>query len=127
MRGVCSLRPGVAGLSENIRVRSIVGRFLEHSRIFYFENAGKAEFFCSSADWMDRNFFRRTETCFPIRQRPLKDRLKADLDLYLADNCEAWELQQDGTYERQDPGDAPAVSAQRTFLRNLATLPQTSD
>ncbi len=127
VRGVCSLRPGVAGLSENIRVRSIVGRFLEHSRIFYFENAGKAEFFCSSADWMDRNFFRRTETCFPIRQRPLKDRLKADLDLYLADNCEAWELQQDGTYERQDPGDAPAVSAQRTFLRNLATLPQTSD
>jgi len=125
VRGVCSLRPGVTGLSENIRVRSIVGRFLEHSRVFYFDNGGKAEFFCSSADWMDRNFFRRTETCFPIRQRPLKDRLKADLDLFLADNCEAWELRQDGTYEKQKPGDATPISAQRTFLQNLATFPQT--
>jgi polyphosphate kinase len=126
VRGVCSLRPGVPGLSENIRVRSIVGRFLEHSRTFYFLNAGKAELFCSSADWMDRNFFRRTETCFPIRQRPLKDRLKADLDLFLADNCDAWVLQQDGTYERQSPGDAAPISAQKTFLHNLATLPPAS-
>jgi len=126
VRGVCSLRPGVPGLSENIRVRSIVGRFLEHSRVFYFLNAGKEEFFCSSADWMDRNFFRRTETCFPIRQRPLKDRLKADLELYLADNCQAWELQQDGTYEKLSPGAEAPKSAQEAFLSSLATLSETS-
>ncbi|NOX70411.1 MAG: polyphosphate kinase 1 [Gammaproteobacteria bacterium] len=126
VRGVCSLRPGVPGLSENIRVRSIVGRFLEHSRVFYFLNGGKQEFFCSSADWMDRNFFRRTETCFPIRQRPLKDRLKADLELYLDDNCQAWELRQDGTYEKLNPGTEPPRSAQESFLRSLATLSDAS-
>ena len=95
VRGICSLRPGVAGLSENIRVRSIIGRFLEHSRVYYFYNDGKEEFLCSSADWMDRNFFRRSETCFPIRQRPLKKRLKRELELFLADNCQAWELNGD--------------------------------
>lgn len=126
VRGVCSLRPGVPGLSENIRVRSIVGRFLEHSRVFYFLNGGKQEFFCASADWMDRNFFRRTETCFPIRQRPLKDRLKADLELYLDDNCQAWELRQDGTYEKLNPGTEPPRSAQESFLSSLATLSDAS-
>lgn len=126
VRGICSLRPGVPGLSENIRVRSIVGRFLEHSRIFYFLNDGKEEFFCSSADWMDRNFFRRTETCFPIRQRPLKDRLKADLELFLADNCQAWELRQDGTYEKLSPGSDAPKSAQESFLNKLATVSKSS-
>jgi polyphosphate kinase len=121
IRGSCSLRPGVPGLSENIRVRSIVGRFLEHSRVFYFLNNGKEEFFCSSADWMDRNFFHRSETCFPIRQRPLKNRLKKELELFLADNCQAWELRGDGSYERLTPGDDAPVSAQQSLLDELAS------
>jgi polyphosphate kinase len=120
VRGICSLRPGVPGLSENIEVRSIVGRFLEHSRIYYFHNNGKEEFFCSSADWMDRNFFRRTETCFPIRQRPLKERLKADLELFLADNCQAWRMNGDGSYEKLQPGDEKPLSAQQTLLAELS-------
>jgi len=120
VRGICSLRPGVTGYSENIRVRSIVGRFLEHSRIYYFLNDGKEEFFCSSADWMDRNFFRRTETCFPIRQQPLKKRLKADLELFLADNSHAWELRGDASYKKLQPGKSPSVSVQSVFLENLS-------
>ncbi len=120
VRGMCSLRPGVPGLSDNIRVRSIVGRFLEHSRIYYFHNGGKEEYFCSSADWMERNFFHRTEVCFPIRQRPLKERLKADLELFLADNCQAWKLLPDGSYEKIVPGAEPAISAQAVFLDQLA-------
>src|SRR5690606_21678842 len=120
VRGICSLRPGVPGLSENILVRSIVGRFLEHSRVYYFRNNGKEEYFCSSADWMDRNFFRRTETCFPIRQRPLKDRLKADLELFLRDNCQAWRMNGDGSYEKIRPGNDEPVSAQQILLADLA-------
>ena len=126
VRGICSLRPGVTGYSENIRVRSIIGRFLEHSRVYYFMNGGKEEFFCSSADWMDRNFFRRTETCFNIRQQPRKLRLKGDLELFLADNCQAWELQENGSYIRQQPGDVPPVSAQETFLKTLSAMEQYS-
>jgi polyphosphate kinase len=121
---MCSLRPGIAGLSENISVRSIVGRFLEHSRVFYFMNGGKEEYFCSSADWMERNFFHRTEVSFPIRQRPLKDCLKADLELFLADNCQAWKLLANGSYEKLSPGDSPPVQAQSAFLLQLANLPQ---
>lgn len=123
VRGICSLRPGVPGLSENIRVRSIVGRFLEHSRVYYFANGGDEEYFCSSADWMDRNFFRRTEVCFPIRQRALRERLQADLDLLLADDCQAWSLKGDGTYERCSPRAASPLSAQETLLKELATQP----
>ena len=121
VRGICSLRPGIKGLSENIRVRSIVGRFLEHSRVYYFHNDGNEEFYCSSADWMDRNFFRRNETCFPIKQKPLKQRLLNDLKIFLADNVGAWILQSDGSYERVDRGSAKPVSAQDTFLEQLAS------
>lgn len=119
-RGICSLRPGIPGLSENIHVRSIVGRFLEHSRVYYFRNDGRAEYYCSSADWMDRNFFRRNETCFPIRQKPLKQRLMKDLKLFLADNSQAWVLRGDGTYDRLKPanGEAP-VTAQQSLLESL--------
>jgi polyphosphate kinase len=120
VRGICSVRPGIPGFSENIHVRSIVGRFLEHSRVYYFKNDKKGEFFCSSADWMDRNFFRRNETCFPIKQKPLKERLWADLELFLADNTGAWILQSDGTYVQLDPGDDPPVSAQQIFLERLS-------
>jgi polyphosphate kinase len=121
VRGICSLRPGVPGVSENIRVRSIVGRFLEHSRCYYFHNGGNVEIFCASADWMDRNFFRRIELLFPIRDEALKTRLMADLDVYLADNSQAWELRADGRYElAARPPNVEAVSAQMTLLRQLA-------
>lgn len=121
VRGICSLRPGIPGLSENIQVRSIIGRFLEHSRVYYFRNNGDEEYYCSSADWMDRNFFRRTESCFPIRQKPLKKKLMKELKLFLADNCQAWELHGDGSYERLGPGDDRPVSAQQKLLHQLAS------
>ena len=119
VRGVCALRPGVADLSENIRVRSIVGRFLEHSRVYYFLNDGQEEFYCSSADWMDRNMIRRNESCFEIRQKKIRERLRQDLELILADNCQAWSLDGDGNYTRI-PTDGEPVSAQERFLEQLA-------
>jgi polyphosphate kinase len=121
VRGICGLRPGVPGLSENIRVRSIVGRFLEHSRVFYFHNDGEDEVLCGSADWMDRNFFRRTETCFPVRKRSLKKRIIKDLKLLLADNTQAWELQGSGRYFRTHPNGEEPVSAQMTLLEQFAS------
>ena len=120
VRGICSLRPGVPDLSENIHVRSIVGRFLEHSRVYYFLNDGDEEFYCSSADWMERNLLRRNESCFEIRQKRLKDQIREDLELFLADNCQAWVLHGDGSYERLTPGTAEPVSAQAVFLEKLA-------
>ena len=120
VRGICSLKPGIPGLSENIHIRSIIGRFLEHSRVYYFRNDGDEEYYCASADWMDRNFFRRNETCFPIKQKPLKERLWNDLQLFLADNTGAWILESDGTYEKIAPDDDNVVSAQNTFLESLA-------
>jgi polyphosphate kinase len=119
VRGMCSLRPGIQGLSENIRIRSIVGRFLEHSRVYYFLNDGDEDYFCSSADWMDRNFFRRTEVCFPVRNHRLRERLRADLELLLSDNTQAWLLAGDGTYEKLSPGDGVPISAQQTLLAEL--------
>lgn len=120
VRGICSLRPGVKGLSDNIQVRSVVGRFLEHSRVYYFFNNGKEEFYCSSADWMDRNFFRRNESCFPIRQKPLKERLRSDLELFLVDNTQAWILTGDGSYRRLQPEGEIPISAQETFLQQMS-------
>ena len=122
VRGICSLRPGIERLSENISVRSIVGRFLEHSRVFYFYNDGNEEFLCSSADWMDRNFFRRNETCFPVRQKPLKNQIRNELELFLADNCQAWELHGDGSYSKCEPGSDDAISAQQQLLNDLSSL-----
>jgi len=122
LRGICSLRPGVAGLSENIHVRSIIGRFLEHSRVYYFLNDGKEEFYCSSADLMYRNMFRRNESCFEIRQKLMKEQIRHDLELFLADNCQAWVLHGDGSYARLSPGADERVCAQETFLRKLGRL-----
>ena len=117
VRGICILRPGVPGLSENIRVRSIVGRFLEHSRIYYFHNDGEETLLLSSADWMERNFFRRVEVAFPVRRKSHIERVKNDLQLYLDDTAEAWALQSDGSYERvPSPDDAEPISAQSTLL-----------
>ncbi len=120
VRGICSLRPGVKGLSENIHVRSIVGRFLEHSRVYYFLNDGSEEFYCGSADWMDRNMFRRNESVFEIRQKAMKEQIQHDLELFLADNCDAWVLNGDGSYARLSPGKSDRISAQETFLELLA-------
>jgi polyphosphate kinase len=117
VRGVCQLRPGMQGLSENIRVRSIVGRFLEHHRVFYFENGGNTELLCSSADWMTRNMFHRVETCFPIKHKRIRDRMIEDLNLYLADNTHAWILNADGTYKLLEPkGDEIEINAQGILL-----------
>lgn len=121
VRGICMLRPGVPGLSDNIRVRSIVGRFLEHSRVYFFGNNGNGEFYCSSADWMERNLLKRNESCFEIRQKAMKDQIMHDLELFLADNCQAWVLHGDGSYERLQPGGNAPVSAQETFLKLLAS------
>ena len=118
VRGACTLRPGLLGVSENIRVRSIVGRFLEHHRVYWFGNDGDPELFCSSADWLERNLLRRVETCFPILDSALAERVKAEtLDNYLADNQDAWELRADGSYQLAEPapGEA-AVSAQGLLI-----------
>jgi len=123
IRGVCALRPGIPGVSENITVRSIVGRFLEHSRVFYFENGGDPELYCGSADWMERNFFRRVEVAFPIRNHSQRERILRDLDLCLADNCQAWQLLPDGRYERIERGDAKSVSVQAELLATYAAGP----
>lgn len=120
VRGPCALRPGVPGLSENIRVRSVVGRFLEHHRIFYFLADGEARIYLSSADWMDRNFFRRIEVAFPILDPRLKRRvMKEGLRPYIVDNCQAWDMQPDGSYRRRAARTTPR-SAQSMLLRELA-------
>lgn len=121
VRGVCQLRPGVPGQSENIHVRSVVGRFLEHSRVFYFENGGNPAVYCSSADWMIRNMFHRVETCFPIKAKKIREQIISDMELYLADNTNAWVLQSDGHYELLQPADGEEpVSAQSSLLHQWA-------
>ena len=120
VRGICALRPGIPGVSENIAVRSIVGRFLEHSRVFWFENNGDHDLLCASADWMERNFFRRVEVAFPIRRKSHHERILRDLNLYLSDNTQAWMLGSDGLYTRLQPGDAAPVSAQDKLLELYA-------
>jgi polyphosphate kinase len=113
VRGVCCLRPGLPGISERIKVRSIVGRFLEHSRVYCFENAGEEEIYCGSADWMDRNLFRRIEVAFPVSSE-LKRRVRDDLELYLTDDSQAWNLSSDGSYIRAASG--AHISAQSRLL-----------
>ncbi len=121
VRGVCSLRPGVQGVSENIQVRSIIGRFLEHTRVFYFENGDEEELlYLSSADWMERNFFRRVEVCFPLEDRRIRQRVIQEALLnYLGDNAQAWQLQSDGSYRRVSQGNARRRSAQEVLLAEL--------
>ena len=120
IRGLCSLRPGIPGVSENIRVRSIVGRFLEHSRVFFFGNDGASELYLASADWMERNFFRRVEIAFPVREETHRDRILRDLNSYLSDNTRAWTLGRDGHYSRCVRGDDPARDAQGALLARYA-------
>ncbi len=121
VRGVCALRPGVKGLSDNIRVRSIIGRFLEHHRIFYFHADGEEKLYLSSADWMERNFFRRIEVAFPVLEKKLKQRvIKEGLRPYLADNSQAWEMESDGQYRPLRAKRGLAFSAQDMLLAEMA-------
>ncbi len=138
VRGICCLRPGLAGISENIRVRSVVGRFLEHTRVYWFLNGGRGpagdrsiqdpeivpgsgEVFCASADWMDRNFFRRVEIAFPIENRKLHERVVREaLNYYLRDNTHAWTLDADGHYHRLTPEGTEPWSAQAKLVQELS-------
>ncbi len=121
IRGVCALRPGVPKLSDNIRVRSIVGRFLEHTRIFRFANGGDSKVWLSSADWMDRNFFRRIELAFPVSDKKLARRIvREGLKPYLNDNVQSWEMRSDGTYVRLKRGRGKKRCAQLELLAELA-------
>jgi len=126
VRGACALRPGVMGWSDNIRVRSIVGRFLEHPRIWYFRNGGKEDVYLSSADWMGRNLFRRIEVAFPVLDKELKARVIAEgLEACFEDNCNAWDLGADGEYVRAKPARrARACAAQELLLDRLAERPR---
>ena len=120
VRGICCLRPGVPGVSDNIRVRSIVGRFLEHHRVYYFFNDGQEQVYCGSADLMSRNLVRRVETAFPVEDPVLRARVVQEgLMTYLADTLQAWELQPDGSYLRTPPGEEPR-SAQESLMRQLS-------
>jgi polyphosphate kinase len=121
-RGICALRPGVPGVSETVRVVSVIDRFLEHSRVFYFESGGNPEVYVGSADWMDRNLSRRVEVVFPIEQPDLKARVIDEiLGTTLADNVKARELRSDGTYARRTPAEGqPAVRSQVRFLELAA-------
>lgn len=120
VRGICTLRPGVKGVSSNIRVRSIIGRFLEHTRVYYFYNNRSPEVYLSSADGMERNLNNRVEVAFPIQDGKLSRRVKQELESYLTDNTQSWLLQNDGTYQLSKPRKDQYRSAQRTLLSNLS-------
>lgn len=121
VRGICCLRPGIAGVSDNIRVRSIVGRFLEHSRACYFHNDGDPEMFLASADWMNRNLFRRVEQMAPLEDPRIRERVMREaFEIYLADNTHTWTLEADGSYRRLTPGSDEPVNAQIQLLGEFA-------
>jgi polyphosphate kinase len=122
VRGMCCLRPGVPGVSHNIQVRSIIGRFLEHTRIYYVLNGGEEQIYLSSADWMERNLDKRVETCFPVEGKKLLTRVKKELESYLTDNTQAWAMQPDGSYQRITPsGNQNSRSAQQALFDKLAS------
>ena len=120
IRGICCLRPGLKGVSENIRVTSIVGRYLEHSRIFYFDNGGDEKVFIGSADWMPRNLDRRVEAVTPVEDPRLIQELKTILEISLADNRQAWELQPDGSYIQRQPTEAEEERSSQQILMKMA-------
>jgi len=116
VRGICCLRPGLVGVSENIRVISIIGRFLEHSRLFYFANGGDDEFLFGSSDWMPRNFDRRVEAVTPVEDRTFHPRLRSLLEVCLADNRQAWELAPNGSYTQRHPDGVPEISTHKLLI-----------
>jgi polyphosphate kinase len=118
VRGICSIRPGIPGVSENIRVRSVVGRFLEHSRIFYFANGGADEVYCGSADWMPRNLFERCEVVFPIRDAQIRNRIRHEiLAAYLGDTAKSRIETANGDYPRVRAPEGKSFSAQDFLIR----------
>jgi polyphosphate kinase len=122
IRGICCLRPGMAGISENIRVISVIGRFLEHSRVYYFQNSDP-QVYCSSADWMERNLNNRIEVCFPILKKKHISRIKAELEMYLNDRGQSWELNSTGEYrslENTSPADESREDVQMLLLKQLS-------
>ena len=119
VRSMCSLRPGVPGLSDNIRVRSVIGRFLEHPRVLYFANGGEPEVLLSSADWMERNLFKRVEIAFPVLDRKIRERVIEQLQAYLADSATSWMLQPDGSYQRAPGYEAGAKGVQIKLLEEI--------
>ena len=122
VRGVCALRPGIAGISDNIRVISVLGRFLEHTRVFFFHNGGAKDVYLSSADWMDRNFFRRIEICFPVLDSRLKQRvLREGLEPFLGRAVEAWDMDANGHYIRRKGSPGKRVRPQTQLLEKLAS------
>ncbi|ARU58578.1 MAG: polyphosphate kinase 1 [Pseudomonadales bacterium] len=121
IRGICCLRPGIPGLTENIRVRSIIGRFLEHTRVFLFNNNDQREVYCASADWMTRNLVNRVETCFPVENKKLANRVAEELEWYMQDNCMSWAMNPDGSYTQLQPGEGEErFSVQSALLEKLA-------
>ncbi len=127
IRGICSLQPGVPGMSDNIEVCSIVGEFLEHSRIYYFENHRNSEIYLSSADWMTRNLSRRVELLFPIEDSEIATRIKLTLKLYLADNQKSWMLGEDGNYTRKMDRESNALMKPIKAQEILKTLDYTTN
>ncbi|MGY6274932.1 polyphosphate kinase 1 [Methylomonas sp. MgM2] len=120
VRGICCLRPGIEGVSDNIEVRSIIGRFLEHARVYAFMNGGDWTVYASSADLMNRNMFKRVEVCFPIADKKISERIMNDLKANLSDNSQAWLLQRDGKYLRATPGDEPVFQVQTELLKTYS-------
>jgi len=116
IRGICCLRPGIPGVSENIRVISVIGRYLEHARIFYFENHGEEKIYIGSADWMTRNLNRRVEAVVPIEDPDLKRELRMILDIQLQDNLKAWDMHPDGHYVQRRPSEGEEDRASQSLL-----------
>jgi polyphosphate kinase len=122
IRGICCLRPGLAGASENIRVLSVVGRFLEHSRVWCFLNAGEEEAYIGSADWMPRNFDRRIEVVAPVEDPQHRETLRQLVELMLDDNRQAWDLLPDGSYRQRQPGSGPDRGTHRMLMERYREL-----
>ena len=120
IRGICCLKPQVPGISDNIRVVSVIGRFLEHSRVYYFNNGGNAELFLGSADFMPRNLDKRVETIFPIVEPRLVESVRADLELILSDNTKSWEMNPDGTFSKRKRDGHTGIDSQRLFMKQSA-------
>ncbi|ODR82155.1 RNA degradosome polyphosphate kinase [Haladaptatus sp. W1] len=125
VRDICRLRPGIEGVSETVDVYSVVGRFLEHSRIFYFGNDGDPRYFIGSADWMTRNLDKRVETITPVTNPALREELSMILETMLADNRNCWVMESDGSYRQRGPGDEPTVATQDVLMRRAGRLSDT--
>jgi polyphosphate kinase len=126
VRGICCLRPGLAGMSDRIRVLSIIGRFLEHSRIWHFQNGGHDELYIGSADWMPRNFQRRVEAVVPVEAPALQERLRSLLETCLEDNRQAWELHPDGQWVQRKPQGEVRSTHVRLLVESWGRPPETT-